>query len=71
MSAEKSLRLSGRRYGMSRIGKNPIAVPAGVQVTLIVKTLYRKGPKEPFTVFHPAISIDINDNNKVTRPTMR
>jgi large subunit ribosomal protein L6 len=71
MSAEKSLRLSGRRYGMSRIGKNPIAVPAGVQVTLDNEnTVTVKGPKGTLVQsFNPAISIDIDgDTIQVTRP---
>jgi large subunit ribosomal protein L6 len=65
------LRLSGRRYGMSRIGKNPIAVPAGVQVTLDNEnTVTVKGPKGTLVQsFNPAISIDIDgDTIQVTRP---
>ena len=56
---------------MSRIGKNPIAVPAGVQVTLDNEnTVTVKGPKGTLVQsFNPAISIDIDgDTIQVTRP---
>jgi large subunit ribosomal protein L6 len=56
---------------MSRIGKNPVAVPAGVQVTLSENnTVTVKGPKGTLSQsFHPAIKIEINDNIiNVTRP---
>ncbi|NLM61418.1 MAG: 50S ribosomal protein L6 [Clostridiales bacterium] len=56
---------------MSRIGKNPVAVPAGVQVTLGENnTVTVKGPKGTLTQsFHPAIKIELNgDRINVTRP---
>ena len=56
---------------MSRIGKNPIAVPAGVQVTLDNEnTVTVKGPKGTLIQsFNPAITIDIDGENiQVTRP---
>ncbi len=56
---------------MSRIGKNPIAVPAGVQVTLDSdNTVTVKGPKGTLVqAFNPAISINIDgDTIQVTRP---
>jgi large subunit ribosomal protein L6 len=56
---------------MSRIGKNPVAVPAGVQVTLgESNTITVKGPKGTLTqILPPAIQIEINgDSIQVTRP---
>jgi large subunit ribosomal protein L6 len=56
---------------MSRIGKNPVAVPAGVQVTLgESNTITVKGPKGTLTqTLPPAIQIEINgDSIQVTRP---
>ena len=55
---------------MSRIGKQPVAVPSGVDVTLEGRTLTVKGPKGTLTQeIHPDITIDIGDGEvTVTRP---
>ena len=55
---------------MSRIGKLPIAIPAGVDVTIDGSTVTVKGPKgEMSRQFHPNIAIEKNENTlSVTRP---
>lgn len=56
---------------MSRIGRAPIAVPAGVVVTLAEgNTVSVKGPKGTLTQrFSPAMSIEINENViQISRP---
>lgn len=48
---------------MSRIGKKPIVVPAGVEVKLNGSVLSVKGPKgELFQEIHPKVSIEQKDN---------
>lgn len=56
---------------MSRIGKLPVVIPAGVEVNLDDKTLSVKGPKGQLTkTFHPEIDIKIeNGEIIVTRPS--
>ena len=55
---------------MSRIGKQPVAIPSGVDVSLSGRTLTVKGPKGTLTQeIHPDISIAIDDGEVVvTRP---
>ena len=48
---------------MSRIGKLPIAIPAGVDVTIDGSTVTVKGPKGNLSrQFHPNITIEKNGN---------
>ncbi|MBS4210555.1 50S ribosomal protein L6 [Bacillus sp. FJAT-50079] len=56
---------------MSRIGKKPIEIPAGVTVTLNENTVTVKGPKGELTnTFSPDMTIQIEDNViTVTRPS--
>ncbi|WP_099222911.1 50S ribosomal protein L6 [Listeria costaricensis] len=56
---------------MSRIGKKPITIPAGVTVTLDGSTATVKGPKgELVKEFNPEISINIEGSEiNVTRPS--
>ena len=56
---------------MSRIGRLPISVPAGVDVTLDGRTITVKGPKGTLTrQLPPRIEVDRNgDQIIVTRPT--
>ncbi|HHT62298.1 MAG: 50S ribosomal protein L6 [Bacillota bacterium] len=56
---------------MSRIGKMPIAIPAGVNVSMDGNTVKVKGPKGQLErEFHPDIAINIeSDKIVVTRPT--
>jgi len=55
---------------MSRIGKLPIAIPAGVDVAIDGSTVTVKGPKGTLTrQFHPNISIEKSEATiNVTRP---
>ncbi len=56
---------------MSRIGKQPIAIPAGVEVKVDGNTVTVKGPKGSLTnTFHKDIKIELNDGViNVTRPS--
>ncbi len=56
---------------MSRIGKKPVVIPAGVQVNVDGSTVTVKGPKgELKNTFDPAISITVEGNEIiVTRPS--
>lgn len=48
---------------MSRIGKNPVKIPAGVQATIEGRLLRVKGPKGELTrEVHPDISTEIADD---------
>lgn len=55
---------------MSRIGKLPIAVPAGVEVTIDGSTVTVKGPKGTLTrTVNSSITVEMKDNQVVvTRP---
>ena len=55
---------------MSRIGKLPIAIPAGVDVTIDGSTVTVKGPKGTLVrQFNPNMKIEKNENTlSVTRP---
>ncbi|MBP3284444.1 MAG: 50S ribosomal protein L6 [Clostridia bacterium] len=55
---------------MSRIGKEPIAIPAGVEVKVTGTTVTVKGPKGTLEKnFHPNMQIAVENNEvKVTRP---
>ena len=55
---------------MSRIGKLPVAIPAGVEVKVNGQEVVVKGPKGTLTkTFRPELSIKVEDNNVVvTRP---
>ena len=53
---------------MSRIGKLPISVPAGVTVTLKDNVVTVKGPKGEMTQFvNPAINVEIEDGQVVLK----
>lgn len=56
---------------MSRIGKAPIEIPAGVTVTVDGNTVKVKGPKGELTQeIHPDLTIDIEDGKlEVKRPS--
>ena len=56
---------------MSRIGKAPIEIPAGVTVKVEGNTITVKGPKgELSQTFHPDLTISVEDNHlTVTRPS--
>lgn len=53
---------------MSRIGKAPVAIPAGVEVKLDGHTLTVKGPKGQLVrEFHPDMMIEIEDNEVIVK----
>ena len=56
---------------MSRIGKQPIAIPAGVEVKVDGNTVTVKGPKGTLTnTFHKDITIEVNEGViNVSRPS--
>lgn len=56
---------------MSRIGRKPVAIPAGVEVTLNGQTLTVKGPKGTLTrTFNDRMNITVENNEVVvTRPS--
>ena len=56
---------------MSRIGRKPVAIPAGVEVSLDGQTLTVKGPKGTLTkTFHNRMNIAVENNEiVVTRPS--
>ena len=56
---------------MSRIGKKPVIIPAGVQVTVDGSTVTVKGPKgELKNTFDPSMVITVEGNElNVTRPS--
>lgn len=55
---------------MSRIGRKPINIPAGVEVTLTDGVITVKGPKGTLTQnIHPKMNVEINEDViTVTRP---
>lgn len=55
---------------MSRIGKKPIVIPKGVNITLSGKELVVKGPKGQLKMdVHPSIKVEVNESEvTVTRP---
>ncbi len=51
---------------MSRIGKNPVVLPAGVQVTVAGQEITVKGPLGSLkTAMHPAVSVEIQGETLV------
>jgi len=56
---------------MSRVGKKPLEIPAGVTVTINGSTVTVKGPKGELTrTFHPDMAIKLEDNVlTVSRPS--
>ncbi|MFC2009895.1 50S ribosomal protein L6 [Chloroflexota bacterium] len=56
---------------MSRVGKMPIAIPAGVTVELEENTVTAKGPKGELSyTFNPEMTVTVDENEvRVTRPS--
>jgi large subunit ribosomal protein L6 len=50
---------------MSRIGKNPIAIPAGVQVTVDNGVVTAKGPKGVLTQNYELVNVEVEEGNVV------
>lgn len=54
---------------MSRIGKNPVAIPGGVEVTIANDLLTAKGGKGTLTVpLHESVSVSQEDGNVIVAP---
>ena len=54
---------------MSRIGKKPVPVPAGVTATVDGQKVTAKGPKgELFFVANDEVSVKLEDNAVVVQP---
>lgn len=57
---------------MSRIGKKPIDIPAGVEVSLVGNTLTAKGPKGTLVLtHHHEVAVEIADGKVLVRPVGR
>ena len=56
---------------MSRIGRAPIEIPAGVEVTINGNSIDVKGPKGKLSrEFHPEMKVEVADGSiVVTRPS--
>jgi large subunit ribosomal protein L6 len=55
---------------MSRIGKKPIDVPDGVQVSVVDKTVSVKGPKGELSLtVHDNMSVEVEEGGKVAQVT--
>ena len=54
---------------MSRVAKNPITLPSGVDINISGSELKVKGPKGNLTLnLHPSISFDVNDGVYTVKP---
>lgn len=54
---------------MSRIGKNPITIPSGVQLKLEGDLLIAKGPKGELSLkVHPALILEISEREITVKP---
>ena len=54
---------------MSRVAKNPIRPPAGVDININGAQLNVKGPKGDLAlVLHPGVSLDENDGEYIVKP---
>jgi large subunit ribosomal protein L6 len=54
---------------MSRVAKNPIKLPAGVEININGSALNVKGPKGNLDlVLHPGVSLDKNDDEYLVKP---
>ena len=50
---------------MSRIGKNPIAIPAGVEITIDNGVVTAKGPKGVLTQNFELVNVEVEEGNVV------
>ena len=72
MSAAKFSHTSGKEEAdMSRIGKMPVSIPAGVEIKNENNLITVKGPKGQLSrQFSPELGIEVKDGNiEVTRPS--
>jgi large subunit ribosomal protein L6 len=55
---------------MSRIGKIPVEIPSGVEITIEKSTIHVKGPKGSLSkTFSPLAEISISENQILVKPT--
>jgi large subunit ribosomal protein L6 len=55
---------------MSRLGKNPVSIPAGVEITVAENVLTVKGPKGTLQKpVRPDVTIEVKEGNVVLTPT--
>jgi large subunit ribosomal protein L6 len=53
----------------SRVGRKPVAIPAGVEIKVQGQDLYIKGPKGHLNMpLHPAVMVQIEDGHVNVRP---
>ena len=51
---------------LSRVGRKPIPVPAGVEIDILANGVTVKGPKGSLTqTYHPEVKVRISDDNEV------
>lgn len=55
---------------MSRVGKNPVKIPSGVDVSISGNTISAKGPKGQLSyTFTADVKVEVKDNQVVVAPT--
>ena len=51
---------------LSRVGRKPIPVPAGVEIDILANGVTVKGPKGSLTqTYHPEVKVRISDDNEI------
>ena len=51
---------------LSRVGRKPIPVPAGVEIDILANGVTVKGPKGSLTqTYHPDVKVKISDDNEI------
>ena len=51
---------------LSRVGRRPIPVPAGVEIDILTNGVTVKGPKGSLTqTYHPEVKVSVSDGNEI------
>ena len=51
---------------LSRVGRRPIPVPAGVEIDILANGVTVKGPKGSLTqTYHPEVKVSVSDDNEI------
>ena len=51
---------------LSRVGRRPIPVPAGVEIDILTNGVTVKGPKGSLTqTYHPEVKVSVSDDNEI------